>query len=108
MWLRISILLLLFFASLEKSQASNNAWSVKTIQDLNAMHQLIAENDPATAGYATRGFIQWYEPGLKQALKMAEKVNSYPGYFATLRFYANGFNSEHLNLHSLVKYQQAR
>lgn len=36
---------------------------------------------------------------------MAKKVDSYAGYFATLRFYTNGFNSEHLNVNSLVTQQ---
>jgi hypothetical protein len=101
-------ILILFLITIEKSQAiTDHSWSLKTAQDLHAIHQLIAENDPATAGYATLGFTQWYEPGLQKSLKMAKKVDSYTGYFATLRFYANGFNSEHLNVNSLIKSEHA-
>lgn len=42
-----------------------------------------------------------------EKLKNGKKVDSYAGYFATLRFYANGFNSEHLNVNSLIKSQHA-
>lgn len=99
-------ILILSLINIEKSQAiTHQSWSLKTTHDLLAIHQLIAENDPATAGYATPGFTQWYEPGFQQSLKMAKKVDSYAGYFATLRFYTNGFNSEHLNVNSLVTQQ---
>lgn len=61
-------ILILFLITIEKSQAiTDHSWSLKTVQDLHAIHQLIAENDPATAGYATLGFIQWYEPGFRKA-----------------------------------------
>ncbi|MEN9450933.1 MAG: hypothetical protein RJA83_1551 [Pseudomonadota bacterium] len=108
MYLRLLSILILILITIQKSQAiTDHSWSLKTVQDLHAIHQLIAENDPATAGYATLGFTQWYEPGFQQSLKMAKKVNSYAGYFATLRFYTNGFNSEHLNVNSLMKPQYA-
>lgn len=52
-------ILILSLINIEKSQAiTHQSWSLKTTHDLLAIHQLIAENDPATAGYATPGFTQ--------------------------------------------------
>jgi len=105
---RLNIFIILLFLPLVvigKTEIGSSPWVSLTTQDLNAIHEAIEKNDPATAGYATPDFSRWYYSGFQQALQMARQVTSYGGYIATLKFYTNGFYSEHLNVVPLLENQ---
>lgn len=84
------------------SSFSPNHWKTLAKVDLLACYALLKQNHPAYIDRQEKheSFHLWLEPGLHQALGLAEKVSSFEGYRAALAFYIAGFKDFHLTVHT--------
>jgi hypothetical protein len=71
-------------------------WRAKTIDDINAAHDLIGKHSPAAVDQANAPMREWYTTGRAQALERAQAVDSEAGWRWVVSAYVNGFQDPHL------------
>ena len=72
-------------------------WHAAAVTDLDAAYHLVAGNHPAAVPVlGDTGFQARLAASYARAKVMAEVVDSYPGYAATLRAFMNGLGDKHL------------
>lgn len=79
------------------SMTKSNPWQTMARNDLKAMHDLISKHHPGPFDNQNKEFKDWLTKGYEQAVEKAKKVNKYGGYYATQKFFANGFKDGHLH-----------
>lgn len=98
----ILILLSLLFSSLAfgDQNSSQSYWSDVTKKDLRQARKVLIDHSAGAKDWANPAFTNWLEYGYDQALNLSNKVTSYEGYLACLKYYAAGFQDEHINIYN--------
>lgn len=81
------------------SFSKESTWRAKTLSDLQKIRSTLESNHPAfktSQESPEKDFLKWFEDGFKTAKQRAEQIDSFFGYYFTLRAYGIGFKDEHL------------
>jgi hypothetical protein len=71
-------------------------WSDVAIDDLHFIRAILRENHPGPLDTVNPWFRDWFEQGFPQAVRLAERAQSYEGYYFAIQYYMNGFQDGHL------------
>lgn len=80
------------------AQPAASPWTTITLGDLDVMHRTIVDTHPGMVDDLNPEFRQWTEDGYRQAQARAASVRNFYDYARVMRFYANGFKDNHVEM----------
>lgn len=75
-----------------------NTWRDKTVNNVDLIHAHILTESPGSIDPSNPGFMKDMSIHYEKALKMADQVNNYVGYYGVLNYFVNSFQDSNITL----------